>query len=58
LPRRAAGKARLVGERTIELAGERHRAPVVILNVCARSVERPMRGLSGAPWLDNLARRS
>ncbi len=47
------GQARLVGERTVELEGERHRASVVVLNVGARPVEPPIRGLSGVPWLDN-----
>jgi len=47
------GQARFVGERTIELAGERHRAPIVVVNVGGRPVEPPIRGLSGVPWLDN-----
>ncbi len=47
------GQARFVGDRTIELAGERHRAPVVVLNVGTRPIEPPIRGLSGVPWLDN-----
>jgi pyruvate/2-oxoglutarate dehydrogenase complex dihydrolipoamide dehydrogenase (E3) component len=47
------GHARLVGERTVEVGGERHRAAVVILNVGARPVEPPIPGLPGVPWLDN-----
>jgi pyruvate/2-oxoglutarate dehydrogenase complex dihydrolipoamide dehydrogenase (E3) component len=47
------GQARLVGERTVEVAGERHRARVVVLNVGARPVEPPIRGLGDVPWLDN-----
>ncbi|WP_242352958.1 MULTISPECIES: NAD(P)/FAD-dependent oxidoreductase [unclassified Anaeromyxobacter] len=47
------GHARLVGERTVEVAGERHRAAVVILNVGARPIEPPIPGLGGVPWLDN-----
>jgi pyruvate/2-oxoglutarate dehydrogenase complex dihydrolipoamide dehydrogenase (E3) component len=47
------GHARLVGERTVEVAGERHRAAVVILNLGARPVEPPIRGLRDVPWLDN-----
>ncbi len=47
------GHARLVGERTVEIGGERHRAPVVILNVGARPVTPPIPGLGGVPWLDN-----
>jgi pyruvate/2-oxoglutarate dehydrogenase complex dihydrolipoamide dehydrogenase (E3) component len=47
------GQARLVGERTVEVAGERHRAPVVIVNVGARPVVPAIPGLEGVPWLDN-----
>jgi pyruvate/2-oxoglutarate dehydrogenase complex dihydrolipoamide dehydrogenase (E3) component len=47
------GHARFVAERTLEVAGERHRGAVVILNVGARPVTPPIRGLSGVPWLDN-----
>ncbi|WP_242344308.1 dihydrolipoyl dehydrogenase family protein [Anaeromyxobacter terrae] len=47
------GQARLVGERTVEVEGERHRAATVILNVGARPVEPPIPGLGGVPWLDN-----
>ena len=47
------GHARLVGERTVEVAGERHHAVVVVLNVGARPVTPPIRGLSAVPWLDN-----
>ncbi len=45
--------ARLVGERTVEVEGERHRASIVVLNVGARPVTPPIPGLSGVPWLDN-----
>lgn len=47
------GHARLAGERTVEVAGERHRAAAVVLNVGARPVEPPIPGLRGVPWLDN-----
>jgi len=47
------GHARLVGERTVEVAGERHRGAAVILNVGARPIEPPIPGLRGVPWLDN-----
>jgi pyruvate/2-oxoglutarate dehydrogenase complex dihydrolipoamide dehydrogenase (E3) component len=47
------GHARLVGERTIEVSGERHRGGVVILNVGARPVQPPIAGLGEVPWLDN-----
>jgi pyruvate/2-oxoglutarate dehydrogenase complex dihydrolipoamide dehydrogenase (E3) component len=47
------GHARLAGDRAVELAGERHRAPVVVLNVGARPAEPPIAGLGEVPWLDN-----
>ncbi len=47
------GHARFVGERTLEVAGERHRAPVVVLNVGGRPAVPPIPGLGEVPWLDN-----
>ena len=47
------GHARLVGERTVEVGGERHRAAAVILNVGARPFEPAIPGLRDVPWLDN-----
>jgi pyruvate/2-oxoglutarate dehydrogenase complex dihydrolipoamide dehydrogenase (E3) component len=47
------GHARFVGERTVEVAGERHRAATVIVNVGARPIEPPIPGLGAVPWLDN-----
>ena len=47
------GHARLVGERTVEVDGERHRAETVVVNVGARPVEPPIPGLGEVPWLDN-----
>ena len=47
------GHARLTGEREVEVAGERHRAPVVVLNVGARPAVPPVPGLPEVPWLDN-----
>ena len=47
------GHAQLVGERTVEVAGERHKAPVVVLNVGGRPSKPPIPGLAGLPWLDN-----
>ncbi len=47
------GQARFAGERTVEIAGERHRAATVILNVGARPIEPPIPGLRDVPWLDN-----
>jgi pyruvate/2-oxoglutarate dehydrogenase complex dihydrolipoamide dehydrogenase (E3) component len=51
--RLAHGHARLVGERTVEVGGQRHRAAVVVLNVGARPVQPPIPGLAEVPWLDN-----
>lgn len=47
------GHARFVGDRTVEVNGERHRGEVVVLNVGARPAEPPIPGLAGVPWLDN-----
>lgn len=47
------GHARLAGEGTVEVGGERHGAAVVILNVGARPVEPAIPGLGTVPWLDN-----
>jgi pyruvate/2-oxoglutarate dehydrogenase complex dihydrolipoamide dehydrogenase (E3) component len=46
-------QARLVGERTVEVAGARHRGGVVILNVGGRPVRPAIAGLADVPWLDN-----
>jgi pyruvate/2-oxoglutarate dehydrogenase complex dihydrolipoamide dehydrogenase (E3) component len=45
--------ARFVGDRTLEAGGERYHAPVVVLDVGARTAVPPIRGLSDVPWLDN-----
>ena len=47
------GAARFVGEREVEVAGERHRAATVVVNVGARPVVPPVDGLERVPWLDN-----
>ena len=47
------GHALLVGERTIEISGERHRGATLVLNVGARPMEPPIPGLGSVPWLDN-----
>jgi pyruvate/2-oxoglutarate dehydrogenase complex dihydrolipoamide dehydrogenase (E3) component len=47
------GHARLAGDRTVEIGGERYRAASTILNVGARPVEPPIPGLREVPWLDN-----
>jgi pyruvate/2-oxoglutarate dehydrogenase complex dihydrolipoamide dehydrogenase (E3) component len=47
------GHARFVGERTIEAAGERHRAATVVIDVGARPAVPPVPGLESVPWLDN-----
>lgn len=47
------GHARLVGEREIEVSGERHRAETVILNVGASAAVPEIPGLAAVPFLDN-----
>jgi pyruvate/2-oxoglutarate dehydrogenase complex dihydrolipoamide dehydrogenase (E3) component len=48
-----AGHARFVGEREVEVAGERHRAAAVVVNVGVRAAVPPIEGLDHVPWLDN-----
>ncbi len=47
------GRARFVGEREIEVNGERHQAGTVIINVGARAAVPPVTGLDGVEFLDN-----
>jgi pyruvate/2-oxoglutarate dehydrogenase complex dihydrolipoamide dehydrogenase (E3) component len=47
------GHARFVGERQVEVAGERYQAETVILNTGARPVVPSLPGLSTVSWLDN-----
>jgi pyruvate/2-oxoglutarate dehydrogenase complex dihydrolipoamide dehydrogenase (E3) component len=47
------GHARFVGDRTIEVEGERHRAETVVIDVGARPAVPPVPGLDAVPWLDN-----
>jgi len=47
------GHARFIGPRSLDVAGERYEADVVILNVGARPARPPLPGLDGVPWLDN-----
>ena len=47
------GRGRFVGAREIEVAGERHTAETVILNVGCRPAVPPVPGLDSVPWLDN-----
>ncbi|HEY6005444.1 MAG TPA: mercuric reductase [Anaeromyxobacter sp.] len=49
----AKGHARFVSERTVEVAGERHRAPAVVLDVGGRAAVPSIPGLDRVPWLDN-----
>jgi pyruvate/2-oxoglutarate dehydrogenase complex dihydrolipoamide dehydrogenase (E3) component len=47
------GHARFVGAREVEVAGQRHHAETVIINVGARPSVPKMEGLGDVPWLDN-----
>ncbi|KPK77135.1 MAG: pyridine nucleotide-disulfide oxidoreductase [Gemmatimonas sp. SM23_52] len=47
------GRARFVGEREIEVNGERHMAETVIVNVGARPRTLPIRGLEQVDWLSS-----
>jgi len=47
------GHARFVGERQIEVAGERYEAEIVIIDVGARPAIPAIPGLQDVPWLDN-----
>jgi pyruvate/2-oxoglutarate dehydrogenase complex dihydrolipoamide dehydrogenase (E3) component len=47
------GHARFVGEREVELAGDRHVGDAVVVNVGTRPVVPPIPGLGDVPWLDN-----
>jgi pyruvate/2-oxoglutarate dehydrogenase complex dihydrolipoamide dehydrogenase (E3) component len=47
------GHARFAGPREVELNGERHRAPVVVVNAGARPAVPELAGLDAVPWLDN-----
>jgi pyruvate/2-oxoglutarate dehydrogenase complex dihydrolipoamide dehydrogenase (E3) component len=47
------GPARFVGQREVEVAGQRHRAEIVIINAGARPAMPPIPGLDAVPWLDN-----
>ncbi len=47
------GEARFVGPDEIEIGGERHRAPVVVVNAGARPTIPAIPGLDSIDWLDN-----
>jgi pyruvate/2-oxoglutarate dehydrogenase complex dihydrolipoamide dehydrogenase (E3) component len=47
------GHARFTGARRVEVNGEEHRAETVIVNVGARPIVPPIRGLDSIEWLDN-----
>jgi pyruvate/2-oxoglutarate dehydrogenase complex dihydrolipoamide dehydrogenase (E3) component len=49
----ARGHARFVGEHKVEVGGEIHDAPTIVINTGARPVVPPLDGLKSVPWLDN-----
>jgi pyruvate/2-oxoglutarate dehydrogenase complex dihydrolipoamide dehydrogenase (E3) component len=48
-----SGHARFVGERQVEVAGERHQSEFVVVNAGVRPVTPAVDGISTVPWLDN-----
>src|SRR6266568_3684860 len=48
-----SGHARFVGDREVDVSGERHRGDVVVIDVGGRPVPPPIEGLASVPWLDN-----
>ncbi|HYS79155.1 MAG TPA: FAD-dependent oxidoreductase, partial [Anaeromyxobacteraceae bacterium] len=51
--RLVSGHARFVGEREIEVSGERYQGDIVIINVGGRPAQPPVEGIASVPWLDN-----
>lgn len=47
------GHARFVGDRTVDVNGQRYRAEVVVINTGARPAVPPLAGLEDVIWLDN-----
>jgi pyruvate/2-oxoglutarate dehydrogenase complex dihydrolipoamide dehydrogenase (E3) component len=47
------GHARLTGARELDVAGERHEADAVVLDVGARPAPPELPGAAAVPWLDN-----
>jgi pyruvate/2-oxoglutarate dehydrogenase complex dihydrolipoamide dehydrogenase (E3) component len=47
------GHARFVGEREIDVGGERYRADTVVLDVGGRPAPSAIEGIEAVPWLDN-----
>jgi pyruvate/2-oxoglutarate dehydrogenase complex dihydrolipoamide dehydrogenase (E3) component len=48
-----SGRARFVGDREIEISGERHRGEVVVINVGGRPAPPQIDGVASVAWLDN-----
>ncbi len=47
------GHARFVGDREVEVAGERYRPEIVVINVGVRPAVPSVDGMASLPWLDN-----
>jgi pyruvate/2-oxoglutarate dehydrogenase complex dihydrolipoamide dehydrogenase (E3) component len=47
------GSARFIGEREVEVGGQRYSADMVIINTGVRPAVPPVAGLETVPWLDN-----
>ncbi len=51
--RLVSGHARFVGEREIEVSGERYQGDIVIINIGGRPAPPAVEGIASVPWLDN-----
>jgi pyruvate/2-oxoglutarate dehydrogenase complex dihydrolipoamide dehydrogenase (E3) component len=49
----AHGHARFTGDHELEVAGERHQADAVVIDVGVRPALPRLQGIDGVPWLDN-----
>ena len=48
-----SGHARFVGDREVDVSGQRYRGDLVVINVGGRPVPPALEGIASIPWLDN-----
>jgi pyruvate/2-oxoglutarate dehydrogenase complex dihydrolipoamide dehydrogenase (E3) component len=48
-----SGHARFVGDREIDVSGERYRGDLIVIDVGARPAPPALEGMASIPWLDN-----